>query len=196
MRINELRFAVLVQWHSLIWAVWFPSPGVWGHTYSWSFTFIPFWWFSVSSLYQLRVNRIHSDTRHPAGVEEPCDSALAYMPMHTIHYSILDTHLFEIFLPPLSWSAFTGTSLWPCDWEHPMSFPHASPHNPGHHFLIWSLKNEKRTTRETMRFLQNILSLSQIFFIPLRTYIFWNFSTVRRFLFACFSHLLLLRTST
>ena len=40
------------------------------------------------------------------------------------------------------WSILTWTSLCPCGWMLPLSFLHASPHNPGHRFLIWKQQTQ------------------------------------------------------
>ena len=40
------------------------------------------------------------------------------------------------------WSILTWTSLCPCGWMLPVSFLHASPHNPGHRFLIWKQQTQ------------------------------------------------------
>lgn len=51
----------------------------------------------------------------------------------------------DIMLPPLSLDSFHRTSLRPGDWELTMSFPHTSPHNPEHHFLIGKGKKNQGT---------------------------------------------------
>ena len=145
------------------------------------------WWLSGASPHQLGVRRIHSDARKPDRV-----GGLLALPLPTcpgMPGIAFPEHTSGTFAASLSWVSFFWDSPHPQDWELPMSFPQASLHSPGQHFLIW--EREKKTRRFSPK---HFVFITNPFYSFKDMYISKPWHWRNSLLSACFSHILSLRT--